>query len=167
MRGGIRFLEMRKWRREVTENNSYGFSIQPSGDFIRILNQELFLFLLDLEIKRARRYQNFLCLLILKLKENRTGEDCWDRSFCFEILSDLLRTETRESDILGTIGEGELCILLPYADESSGKLAQSRFEETLKYFNFRNRGYDILISQICYPVQATNLTDLVKKVLEK
>lgn len=149
------------------ENNSYGFTIGPSGDFGRMLNRELFLFLLDLEIKRARRYQNFLCLLILKLKENRRGENCWNRSFCFEILRDLLITEMRESDILGTIREGELCLLLPYADESSGKLAQSRFEETLKYFNFHNKGYDVFVDQICYPIQGTNLADLVKKVLEK
>lgn len=151
----------------MVEPNSYEFQIGPLEDLGRILNRELFLFLLDLEIKRARRYQNFLCLLILKLKENSNGEGRWDRSFCFEILSDLLRTEMRESDILGTIGEGELCIMLPYADESSGKLVQSRFEETLKYFNFRNRGYDILINQVCYPVQGTNMADLIKRVSEK
>ena len=33
----------------------------------RILDKNLFLFLLDLEVKQARRYQNFLSILILKL----------------------------------------------------------------------------------------------------
>ncbi len=37
------------------------------GEFGRILKRDLFLFLLDLEVKRARRYQNFLSILIMKI----------------------------------------------------------------------------------------------------
>jgi hypothetical protein len=37
------------------------------GELSRILNQEIFLYLLDLEVKRARRYQDFFCILVLNL----------------------------------------------------------------------------------------------------
>lgn len=33
------------------------------AEFGRVLKKDLFLYFFDLEVKRARRYQNFLCLL--------------------------------------------------------------------------------------------------------
>ena len=104
--------------------------------FGKVLNRDLFLFLLDLEVKRARRYQNFLCLMLLKIKQRSKNEEGLDFHTCYETLSDLLSVEIRESDILGSLDGNGLVILLPYADVKAGNHAKSRFEETLKYYNF-------------------------------
>lgn len=133
--------------------------------FGKVLNRDLFLFLLDLEVKRARRYQNFLCLMLLKIKQRSKNEDGLDFHTCYETLSDLLSVEIRESDILGSLDGNGLVILLPYADVKAGNHAKSRFEETLEYYNFKSRGFDVMIDQICFPINGTSTIDLIRKAL--
>ena len=133
--------------------------------FGKVLNRDLFLFLLDLEVKRARRYQNFLCLMLLKIKQRSKNEEGLDFHTCYETLSDLLSVEIRESDILGSLDGNGLVILLPYADVKAGNHAKSRFEETLKYYNFKSRGFDVMIDQICFPINGTSTIDLIRKAL--
>ena len=130
----------------------------------RILNRDLFLHLLDLEVKRARRYQNFLCLLTLNLRQFSNNSDGWSPQTCYQTLGDLLRVEIRESDILGSVGENQMVVLLPYADQLAGGNAKTRFESVLKYFDFRSKGYEVIIEQISFPMQGTNTIDLLKKV---
>ena len=69
----------------------------------RILNRDLFLFLLDLEVKRSRRYQNYLCLMFFKIKQFSGNGDGGGLQTCYQTLSNLLLEEIRESDIIGTL----------------------------------------------------------------
>ena len=129
----------------------------------RILHKDLFFHLLDLEVKRARRYQNFLCLLLLKLRNSREENDNFQT--CYQILADLLIVEMRESDILGSLGENRLVALLPYADGSAGGMTKSRFENILKYFDFGKKGYEVAIEQVCFPINGADTIDLIKRAL--
>lgn len=135
--------------------------------FGRVLNRDLFVFLLDLEIKRARRYQNFICLLLLRLKPFPQNDHDPDFQDCCNALSNLLMEEMRDSDILGFVGEHELAILLPYADVLAGDNAKSRFEAVLKYFDPKSKGYEVMIDQVCFPGNGTNSLELIKNALEK
>lgn len=137
--------------------------IEPS----RILNKDMFFYFLDLEVKRARRYQNFLCLLLLRIKQLSEDQNGWSFETCYETLSDLLTVEMRESDILGSIGENQLVVLLPYADEYAGYHAKSRFLSTLKYFDFRGKGYEVMTDQICFPKNGTDAMDLIMDLIKK
>ena len=136
------------------------------ASFGRILNRDLFIFLLDLEVKRARRYQNFLCLMLLKIQQSSKNNNGGDFNTCYETLSNLLKMEMRESDIIGSLGENKLVILLPYADPKAGNNAKSRFEDILKYYDFSSKGFEVMISQICFPRNGTDTMDIFKKVLE-
>jgi hypothetical protein len=130
----------------------------------KILNRDVFLCFLDFEVKRARRYQNFIGLLLVKLKKysNNNG---WDFQTVYDTLSDLLMVEMRESDLLGSLGEGRLVALFPYADKSAGVCAKIRFDGILKYFDFRNKGYEVDIEPISFPVDGTDMTELLDKIL--
>ncbi len=87
-----------------------GKSPGPEEPFGRILNRNLFHFVLDIEVKRSRRYQNFLCLMFFKIRSlSQEG----DLQACHRTLGDLLMEETRESDIIGSLEEDRLVILLP------------------------------------------------------
>jgi diguanylate cyclase (GGDEF)-like protein len=140
----------------------------PSGSeetFGRILNRDLFLFLLNLEVKRARRYQNFLCLMLLKIKQFSQEGDAGGLQACNRTLSTLLAEEIRESDMVGSFELNKLVVLLPYADEKAGACVKSRFEDTLKYYDFKSKGYEIMVDQVCFPVNGTDTLDLIKKAL--
>jgi len=131
----------------------------------RILSQEIFLYLLDLEVKRARRYQDFFCILILSLNRIPSHDDGKGEQTCYKTLANLLIEELRDSDILGSLGEKRLAALLPYADSSAGDVAKSRFEGSLKYCDFESEGFEVAIDQICFPIDGTDTIDLVKKVI--
>ena len=133
--------------------------------FGRILNRDLFLFLLDLEVKRARRYQNFLCLMLFKIKQFSKEDNGGGLKACYQTLSDLLMEEIRESDIIGSLELDRLVVLLPYADVKAGTYVQSRFEDVLKYYDFKSKGVEIMIDQVCFPVNGSDTMDLIKWAL--
>jgi GGDEF domain-containing protein len=146
------------------------YSVDPSSkgagmESSRILNRELFLYFLDLEVKRARRYQNFFSILILKLAQCSSHDNEKGLQTCYQQLIHLLRDEFRESDILGSLGENRLVALLPYADQWAGGHAKFHCEGSLKYYDFKSEGYEVMIDQICFPIDGTDTNDLVKKVM--
>jgi len=137
----------------------------PEEPFGRILNRDLFHFVLDIEVKRSRRYQNFLCLMLFKIKEFSQEGDRGGMEACYRKLGDLLMEETRESDIIGSLELDRLVVLLPYADMKAGAHVKSRFEEALKYYDFKSKGIEIMIDQVCFPINGTDTTDLIKRAL--
>ncbi len=130
----------------------------------RILTREIFINLLDLEVKRARRYQNFFCILVMRLRQLSNHDNGTHQTACYKKLTRLLEEELRESDILGTLGDDCVAALLPYGDCAAGDITRSRFEDHLKYYDFRNDGYEVKIEQVCFPVDGTDAAEIVKKV---
>ncbi len=137
----------------------------PEEPFGRILNRDLFHFVLDIEVKRSRRYQNFLCLMLFKIKQFLRESDRESLQACYRRLGDLLMEETRESDIIGSLEFDRLVVLLPYADMKAGGLVKSRFEDALKYYDFKNKGIEITVDQVCFPVNGSDTADLIKRAL--
>ena len=133
-------------------------------EFKRILNRDLFLYLLDLEVKRGRRYQNFLSILILELTAIAKEDAGGDLETSFQMLSSVLVDEMREADIFGALGKNRLVVLLPYADIWAGSQAKSRFESVLKDYDFNSKGYEVKIHQVSYPMNGTDTFDLMEKV---
>jgi PleD family two-component response regulator len=146
----------------IAENRSI---MGTGAELGRIMDKELFLHFLDLEVKRACRYQNFLCLLVVKLEQcsKTNGED--DDGICREIVSNLLKMEMRESDILASFGSNQLVIMLPYADKGAGNVAKSRLESSLNHYEFKEMGYEVKVQQVCFPMDGTCTKDLIKRVL--
>jgi hypothetical protein len=134
-------------------------------EITRILSKDLFLYLLDYEVKRALRYQNFISILLMRLVPYSRDNDGTGFKACQQTLVNMLTQEMRETDILGFIEENRLVALLPYADATSGAQARSRFESTLKYYDFESWGYEVMVQQFCFPRNGTNTTDLIKKTL--
>ncbi len=124
----------------------------------------MFLYILDLEVERARRYQDFFSILKVKLLPLPGQEDARGLQKCYRSLLNWLREELRESDLLGSLGDCHLAVLLPYADLSGSKQVKSRLEDSLRYFGFKNDGYEVTIDQICFPKDGTVTKDLIRKV---
>jgi GGDEF domain-containing protein len=137
----------------------------PEEPFGRILNRDLFHFVLDIEVKRSRRYQNFLCLMLFKIKQFSQEGDWGGMQACYRKLGDLLMEETRESDIIGSLELDRLVVLLPYADMKAGAHVKSRFEDALKYYDFKSKGVEIMIDQVCFPINGSDTMDLIQRAL--
>jgi len=55
--------------------------------------------------------------------------------------------------------------LLPYADVKAGVRVKSRFEDVLKYYDFKSKGAEIKIDQVCFPVNGSDTMELIKRAL--
>jgi phage tail tube protein FII len=80
-------------------------------------------------------------------------------------LGHLLTEETRESDIIGSLKLDRFVVLLPYADMKAGAHVKLRFEDALKYYDFKKKGIEIMIDQVCFPVNGTDTMDLIRNAL--
>jgi len=149
------------------EDQGGSFPRGPGESVGRVLNRDLFLFILDIEVKRSRRYQNFLCLMHFKINQFSQREDRGSLQACHRKLSHLLMEETRESDIIGSLESDRLVVLLPYADTKAGAHVKSRFEDVLKYYDFKKKGVEIVIDQVCFPVNGSDTKDLIHRALRK
>ncbi len=129
----------------------------------RILSKDIFLCFLDREVKRALRYQNFICILLMELKPCAQENDGKCPESCQETLASVLTEEMRETDIIGSLDENKFATLLPYAGEDEGNLAKARLESQLKYYDFRSRGYEVKVQLFCFPRDGTTITDLIGK----
>ena len=147
---------------EIAENRSV---VGTRAELRWIMDKEVFLHFLDLEVKRACRYQNFVCLLVIKLEE--CSKDCGeeDCELCHEIVGNLLKVEMRESDILASFGSNQLVVMLPYADKGAGNVAKSRLESSLNHYEFNKMGYEVKVQQVCFPMDGTCTKDLLRQVL--
>jgi len=130
----------------------------------RILNEETFFYFLEMEIKRSRRYQNFFGVLVLRFYQFFGKDKSGGLLNCYNHLTQLMRGEFRESDILASVGENRLVALFPFADESDLSHVRSRLETTLEYCNFKKQGYEVRIDQLCFPMDETDSRILIRKI---
>ena len=131
----------------------------------RVLNREPFIYFLDFEVKRARRYQNYLSLLLMKFVRCHNEGDEKGFETSYQIFTELVEEEFRETDLLGSLGEDKLAVLIPYADAETGKIVKSRFEKNLKNYDFKTNGFEIAVQQINFPMNGTSAMDILKKAL--
>jgi hypothetical protein len=147
----------------ITRGTNFNFKTGVNMEGRQISSREIFWYLLDLELKRAMRYQNYFCLLTFKLCRIHDHSNGKGLQTCYQALSNLLMDELRESDILGSLGEDQLSILLPYSDPPVGGLVRSRIEQNLKYAEFREQGYEVMINQICFPRDGTDAAEFSRR----
>ncbi len=131
--------------------------------FGNVLNGESFLFLLNLETKRARRYQN--CLSLLSLTFSHLNPSLWENpSISLKTLACLLKTEVRNTDIVGQGGGNRLLFMLPYADMAAANKVRERSQKILHFYGFGRSGFPIEIDEVCFPTHTKNVNDLLRMV---
>jgi hypothetical protein len=131
----------------------------------KILDKVLFLNLLDREVNRGIRYQNYFSLLKLNLTPLPGNEEGNGLKTCSRNLSNLLTEELRNTDMVGFLADNQLAVLIPYADSSAGGLCKSRLLGSLKDYDDLRKGYSLLIDLICFPTDGTSTAALMGKLL--
>jgi len=131
--------------------------------FGHVFNRDSFLFLLDLEIKRARRYQNFLSLLSLTLRDLDPSPR-ENPGVSLKNLAYLLKDELRDTDFVGEGGANRLLVMLPYADMAGVDKVREKLEKIFQDYGFEAEGNAIEIGEVCFPTHGTNVEELLKRV---
>jgi len=127
--------------------------------FGNVFNRQSFLFMLNLEIKRSQRYQAYLSLLSLTFGHLDPLES---PSISLKTLSNLLKDELRDTDIIGQGAGNRLLVMLPYTDMAEADRVRERLEKAFYDYGFGREGFTIEISEVCFPTHATNIDDLLR-----
>jgi hypothetical protein len=103
------------------------------GDY-RVLTPEAFDFVLNNELKRAVRSQNFLTLLVVEPTTEGTAQP-GDEDVVRQIAK-LVSREVRETDLLSQTGEGQLSIVLLDADLPNSMQVVDRLVSRFRHYAF-------------------------------
>ena len=131
--------------------------------FDHVFNRQSFLFFLNLEIKKARRYQNYLSVLSLNFGHLNPSPEK-SPSISLKTLAKLLKDDLRDTDVVGQGEANRLLVMLSYANVAGAHRVRERLEQTLIDYRFRENGLTIEIGQVCFPTHATNVEDLLRMV---
>jgi len=129
------------------------------GSFTTIVNQDLFKYLLDLEVKRATRYSYFFSLLMIEVDQYQEGLDHSDT------IARLILDEIREVDIVGKLDQSRFSALLQ-AETKPAQLISDRIKNRIVNYSFLDPGSDrelditISIGGVCFPTHGVNSSEL-------
>ena len=128
-----------------------------NADF-RVLTPEAFDFVLNNELKRAVRSQNFLTLVLLL--PHGQGE----RPDAVREIARVVSREVRETDLLSVEGEGRLSMVLLDADLSNSQRVIERLMTRLQHYQF-SMPVDIDVGAACCPTDGADV-DTLRRVAE-
>lgn len=125
----------------------------------RVLTPEAFDFVLHNELKRAVRSQNFLTLVLLLARGERS-----DPGTVGEIARVVSR-EVRETDLLSVQDEGRLLMVLLDADLLNSQRVIDRLMSRLEHYQF-SMPVDIEVGAACCPTHGAD-ADTLRRVAER
>ena len=124
---------------------------------IRMLTPEAFDFVLNNELKRAVRSQNFLTLLVVEPVTEPSGQ-----SVTPDVVLEVARVvsrEIRETDLLAETAAGQLSVVLLDADLQSSSSVVDRLAARLDHYAFSTRvGFEL--GAACCPTDGADLHTL-------
>jgi len=128
------------------------------------LDPHIFLPLLDKELARAERYNQYVSILLLKLE----GVPGREQSFWLERLAQVLADKVRKSDCFGGFEEGTLGVILICASAENARIALERLRvEALLCLSDGPQGITLKTSYAVFPSEATSLDSLCDLASER
>jgi hypothetical protein len=125
-----------------------------SEDF-RVLTPEAFDFVLNNELKRAVRSQNFLTLLVVDPTLPRPGE----RAHAAREIARVVSREVRETDLLSQTPEGQVSVVLLDADLQNSMRVVDRLMSRLEHYEFQTP-LAIEVGAACCPTHGADADSL-------
>ncbi len=130
-----------------------------------ILPEEPLRFLLKQECERAERYSNFFSILTVKLEIPQLDDSL------FYTTANLIRIGIRDSDIMGTLEDKDLVVILHHADaQSTDEIAmriRHRIQEYVHRFPQDSKGQQIRVGAACFPTHAPTAQELLRAAQER
>jgi hypothetical protein len=124
-----------------------------------ILTPPAFEFVLDSELKRAVRSQNFLTLVVLETSREWEGMMVTADEGTLREVAELVVREVRDTDLLGHVDKGTLALVLLDADFEHAVPVINRVVSRIENYKFP-AALRIAVGAACYPVHAVDAASL-------
>jgi hypothetical protein len=141
-----------------------------SGSFYeeggRLLTRGAFEFVLESELKRSVRSQNFLTLVTLETRREWEGMSVTADEGTLHEVAEIIGREVRDTDLIGHTGKGTLALVLLDADfESSGRVIE-RVVSRIENYEFPSP-LQIAVGAACYPTHAVDAESLKREAVTR
>ncbi|MDH5662404.1 MAG: diguanylate cyclase [Elusimicrobiota bacterium] len=126
---------------------------------------------LELEVKRAQRYDLNLSLIMIDLDHFKKFNDSYghlEGDSLLRKIAQILKSSLRETDFVARYGGEEFGVILPETNKAGASFAAERVRKTISEQTFGEVGAKMTISLgvASYPDDAVLRTDLIKKADE-
>jgi GGDEF domain-containing protein len=130
----------------------------------KLLTPGAFEFLLDTELKRAVRAQNFLTLVLIEASREWEGITVTADDGTVHEVAELIAREVRDTDFLGHPDKGTLAIVLLDSDFDHSTRVIDRLIGRIENYGFPSP-LRIAVGAACYPTHAIDADSLKRQAL--
>jgi GGDEF domain-containing protein len=141
-----------------------GSSFYEEGS--RLLTPGAFEFVLESELKRAVRSQNFLTLVVLEANREWEGITVTADFGTLLEVAQLVGREVRDTDVLGRTDRGTLALVLLDADYDNSTHVVERVISRIENYEF-SAPIRIAVGAACYPTHAVDAESLTRQALSR
>ena len=130
----------------------------------RLLTPSAFEFVLDGEMKRAVRSQNYLTLVALETRREWDGMTVTADDGTLDEVARIIGHEIRDTDLLGSTETGVLSLVLLDADYENATRVIDRLVQRIDHYEFTTP-LRISVGAACYPTHAVDPDSLKQQAL--
>jgi hypothetical protein len=132
----------------------------------RLLAPNAFEFVLDGELKRAVRSQNYLTLVTLEASREWDGMTVTADDGTVEEMAQIVRHEVRDTDLLGYTDTGTLSLVLLDADFTNSTRVIDRLVQRMDHYDFPTP-LRVSVGAACYPTDAVDADSLRRQAVSR
>jgi hypothetical protein len=132
----------------------------------KLLTPGAFEFVLDSELKRAVRSQNFLTLVTIEASREWEGMMVTADDGTLHEVAQLVGREVRDTDVLGHTDKGLLALVLLDADFEHSTRVIDRVVSRIENYEFQN-ALRIAVGAACYPTHAVDAESLKRQAMSR
>lgn len=132
----------------------------------KLLTPGAFEFVLDSELKRAVRSQNYLTLVTVEASREWEGMIVTADDGTLLEVAQLISRDVRDTDLIGHTGRGTLGVVLLDADFESSERVITRVVTRIEHYEFPT-ALRIAIGAACYPTHAVDADSLKRQALSR
>jgi PleD family two-component response regulator len=132
----------------------------------KVLTPAAFEFVLESELKRAVRSQNFLTLVILEASREWEGMMVTADDGTLQEVAQVIGKEVRDTDLLGHTDKGTLALVLLDADFEHSTRVIDRLVARIENYEFPT-ALRIAVGAACYPTHAVDADTLKRQAMSR
>jgi diguanylate cyclase (GGDEF)-like protein len=132
----------------------------------KLLTPGAFEFVLDSELKRAVRSQNYLTLITIEASREWDGMTMTADDGTLHEVAQLISREVRDTDPIGRTGRGTIALVLLDADFEHAERVIGRMISRIENYEFPTP-LRITVGAACYPTHAVDADSLKRHALSR
>lgn len=137
---------------------------KPPAPESRVLEPRAFEFVLDGELRRAVRSQNYLTLVTVDTRRENDGATMAADPATVGEVAHIIRHEVRDTDVLGVTNHGLLSLVLLDADYDNSTRVIDRLVQRMHHYDFASPLH-VSVGAACYPTHAVDAESLKREAL--